>query len=411
MFLYAARQPLLDCEQNLVAYEVLFRNGNFFEEGDAATAASKLVAASQFEKALPDLTAGKPAHVKFSYQSLLRQYPTMIPADQLVIEITDASTPDEHLLKECKALKEAGYNILISGHDLQDWSDFFPYIAMIKLDFSQSSEDDLLKVKDAKATFNHLKLVGANIGTKAQFRFAKTAGFDYFQGQFFSRYEPLESVSEDTNDYSLAELLFEVSNLVLDLQEFTDKVQMDESLKSHILCYSNSSNFHRQSKNTTIEQALARIGKEELIKAVSIIFTAQISAQSAGSKSPELLTISLMRAKFAEELAIAYSNNVTNNIDSSTAFLTGMFSLIDVMLDQPLSSVVEKLKLTEEVSSALLQNQGELASLIEITKYYEKADWLTVELICIELDLTRKDVAQSYKKAVLWCNEQIRLVS
>ena len=400
MFLYAARQPLLDREQNLIAYEIIFRNGNFFEEADAATAASKLVAASQFEKALPDLTAGKPAHVKFSYQSLVRQYPTMIPTDQLVIEITEVTTPDEHLLKECKALKEDGYNIVISGHDLQDWSEYFPYVAMMKLDFSRYCDDDLLCMREAKERHSHLKLIGANIDNTEQFFFAKAAGFDYFQGQFFCQYKPLESVSEDENDYSLAELLFEVSNLIVDSQELIDKVQTDENLKSHILHYSNSSHF--KSKNTTIEQALARLGKEELIKAVSIVFTAQISSQAIGSKSPELLTISLTRAKFAEELAAAYSKKVTNktSVDRSAAFLTGMFSLIDVMLDQPLSVVIEKLKLTEKVSGALLQNQGELASLIEITRSYEKADWLTVELICIELCLTREDVAQSYKKAV-----------
>ncbi len=406
MFLHAARQPILDREQNLIAYEVLFRDGNndFFNEDDGNIATSKLVAASQFEHTLPDLTAGKPGHINFNLKSILKGYPKMIPADQLVIEVVDIEKPGKRLLEECKVLKEEGYKILIDNYVHQSaWLHFFPYVAMIKLDLQQASEADIRIAAKIKAKFHHIKLIGSKIETQAQFNLVKDAGFDYFQGYFFAQLEPIKKTSVDANDYSLAELLFEISNQELDLQKIVDTFQTDVSLTYKLLRYSNSALFNRKVKISSIKQAIVSLGKEELTKFVTILF----AAQSTGTKSTELLAMSLLRAKFCEELALAR----TGSIESSVAFLTGMFSLIDVMLDEPMQNVVEKLKLTGEVSAALLQNQGELAILVGITKSYEVANWSELVSLSEKLSLKFEDIAQCYKRSIRWSNEQMSYIS
>lgn len=409
MFLHAARQPILDREQNLFAYEVLFRKEHFFDETDSAIATSKLVAASQFKQALPELTTGKPGHVKFCIKSLLKHYPTMIPAGLLVIEVIDDAKPDFCLLKECKALSEAGYKILINITDPNSWSEFFPYIDMIKLDFSQVTETDLGKAREIKEKYHQIKLIANKVQTQAQFKLAKAAGFDYFQGSFFTQFQPLQKNSGDESNCNLAELLFEVSSLVLDIQKITDKVQADESSRSNFLCYNSTAIFNFKKKNKIIEQAVGSLSEEELIKVISILF----NAQSNKSKPVELFTMSLMRAKFAKELAIAHSKNVGKNssVNNSAGFLAGLFSLSNVMFDQPLELIVDKLKLTEEVSDALLNNQGVLALILELTKSYESADWQNIDCLSEKLRLSDKDIMQSYKKAVLWCNEQAGFIS
>ena len=50
MYFYAARQPILDRDKNLFAYELLFRDGleNVFPDIDGDEATSRMIAGSQF---------------------------------------------------------------------------------------------------------------------------------------------------------------------------------------------------------------------------------------------------------------------------------------------------------------------------------------------------------------------------
>ena len=406
MFLHAARQPILDWEQNLYAYELLFRNGSddYFSGGDGYTATSKLVASSQFEHSLSDLTAGKLAHINFNLKSILKHYPTMIPAEQVVVEIVEIEKPGRRLLEECKALKAAGYKILLDNYVHQKaWLHFFPYIEMIKLDFQVASEADIRLALKIKEKFSHIKLIGSKIETQKQFQLAKNEGFDYFQGYFFAQLQPIKKKFIDANDYSLAELLFELSNREFDLAKIIDTFQSDVSLTYKLIRYSNSSLFNRKIEISSIKDAVISLGKEELIKFVTILF----AAQSSGKKSSELLAMSLFRAKFSEELALMSGGAV----DSSIAFLTGMFSLIDVMLDEPMQNVVEKLKLASEISIALLHKQGELAKLISISTCYEKGNWSELAEFSENLSLKLEDIVGCYRRAINWSNEQMNIIS
>lgn len=406
MVLQAARQPILDREQKLYAYELLFREGdnNFFGESDGNIATSKLVSASQFEHTLPDLVAGKPAHINFNLESILKRYPTMIPADQVVIEVVDIEKPGKRLLEECKALKAAGYKVLLDNYVHQQvWQHFFPFIEMIKLDLQTSSVEDVRTMVRIKEKFNHIKLIGSKIETQEEFQLVKDAGFDYFQGYFFAELQPIVKKSVEVNDYSLAELLFEISNEDLDLKKIINTFQADVNLTYKLLRYSNSALFKRQVEISSIKQAIISLGKEELTKFVTILF----AAQSSGGKSTELLAMSLLRAKFSEELAIIRAGEQ----DSAVAFLTGLFSLIDVMLDEPMQKIIEKLKLTTDVSGALLLKQGELAQFIAITMSYEKGDWSELEALSESLSLKLEDIAGCYRRAINWSDEQISVIA
>lgn len=406
MFLHAARQPILDRHQSLYAYELLFRNGtdNIFSgvDGDAAT--SKIVATTQFETSLPELTAGKPAHINFNLKSMLKQYPSMIPAEQVVIEVVDIETPGKRLLESCRELHSAGYKILLDDYVHQKlWLHFFPYISMLKIDALKASVLEIRQCVQIKKKYPHIQLIAGKIETADDFELYKNAGFDYFQGYFFAMPQQITEKSVDANEYSLAELLFEISSNDLDLQKIVETFQADVSLAYKLLRYSNSAIFKRQVEISSIKQAIVSLGKEELMKFVTILF----AAQSTGNKPEELLAMSLLRAKFCEELALHRGALPQGD----TAFLTGMFSLIDVMLDESMDALVAKLKLDEEVSAALLREEGALVSFIQVAKSYETGDWPLLEQASDQLALDREAIAQCYHRAVSWSDEQMSFIT
>ena len=106
MYFYAARQPILDRNKELIGYELLFRDGvdNVFPNIDGDEATSRLIEGSQFNFGLEDLTDNKPAYINFTLDTLLKGYPTLLNKDGVVIEILETVQPGKRLLAIVKDL-------------------------------------------------------------------------------------------------------------------------------------------------------------------------------------------------------------------------------------------------------------------------------------------------------------------
>ena len=141
------------------------------------------------------------------------------------------------------------------------------------------------------------------------------------------------------------------------------------------------------------------LGKTELERFVGLLFSAQFS----GDKPQELIRLSMQRAKFCELIA-PYSSQRNN---SSSAFLTGMLSLVDAMLDADLIAVINDLPLSEEIKSALTKKQGWLADCIELCQHFEKGDWQQMEATCERLNIPYTNILEEYETAGVWAEDKL----
>ena len=405
MYFHAARQPILDREKNLFAYELLFRDGvtNAFPDIDGDEATSKIVAASQFDFSMTDFTGDRPAFINFTLETLEKKYPQLIPPEHLVVEILETVKPGKKLLAQCKELKELGYVIALDDYIHQPvWRHFYPLIDIIKIDFLATTLDTINEVIVAIKDFPHIKLLAEKIETHETFQVAMDLGFEYFQGYFFSKPEMIKAKTLTPSQFSLAELLYETSKTDLDLPKIISVFELDVNLSYKLLRYSNSPLFRRRTEISTIKQAIVTLGKVELQKFVSVLFTAQTSS----GKPPELMALSLTRAKFAEGLAI----ECTKIQDTSMAFLTGMLSLIDAILGETMAEVMDKLPLSSEIKDALVKGEGQLAQLINIVKCYETTNWDGASVELKQLAINDAKVPEIYRSSVQWANEQMQFV-
>jgi EAL and modified HD-GYP domain-containing signal transduction protein len=359
-----------------------------------------MVEGSQFSFGLEDFLGDKPGFINFTLDTLLKKYPSMLPKEQVVVEILETVQPGKRLLAECQALKEKCYVLALDDYIHQPvWRHFYPVIDIIKVDFRSTSTDTINQIKHAIAEFPHIQLLAEKVETNEEFQLALDLGFSYFQGYFFSKPEMMQSKALSPAQMTLAELLYETSKSDMDLGKITEVFQRDVHLSYKLLRYSNSAVFKRRAEIETIKQALVVLGQAELKKFLSLLFTAQISSD----KPAELMRMSMTRARFAEGIA-----QLHGKVDTAKAFLTGMMSLMDAILDEPIESVMNKLPLAKEIKDALVERQGVLADYVRLIQFYEQGLWQEASQNIEQLNLPADKVPDAYHTAVQWANEQMK---
>ncbi|NMP32982.1 HDOD domain-containing protein [Thalassotalea sp. M1531] len=406
MYFYAARQPILDKNKNLFAYELLFRDSidNVFPDVDGDEATSKMVEASQFNMGLHEFTGNKPAFINFTLDTLSKGYPTMLTNEEVVVEVLETVKPGKKLLSLCQDLHEKGYTLALDDYEHQSvWAHFYPYIKIIKIDIQETNEEQINEIKQAIANHPHIELLAEKVETHEEYNMAVELGFDYFQGYFFSKPEMVKTKNLSPSQMAMAELLYETSKPELDLSSITSVFERDVTLSYKLLRYANSPIFRRRSEIATIKQALVILGSGELKRFIGLMFAANVNPD----KPTELINMSMTRAKFCELI----SAKVNSPIDASIAFLTGLLSMIDAILDEDIESVLEKLPLAQEIKDPLLTRKGVLAALIKLVELIEHAEWDKTSIVMDKLKVDKEQAIECYNEALAWADEQAQQVT
>jgi EAL and modified HD-GYP domain-containing signal transduction protein len=392
---YVARQPILDRERKLFAYELLFRDSleNIFPNkmnDDQATA--KIIEGLEFNLGLENLTQGTLAFINFTYNSLINGYPLLLDRKQIMIEILETAKPGKKLLAACIDLKEKGYSIALDDYEHNAiWKHFFPYIDIIKLDYSLTSEHQFQDIITALKPYPHVKLLAEKIETYSDFQHALSIGCEYFQGYFFSRPEVIKTVAFNPSQVAVVSLSSEINKHELDIEKITSIFENDVNLSFKLLRYVQSPIFTRKATIETIKQAILVLGGEELKRFISLLFTAQFSL----SKPPELTVMALARGRFCELMV----KKTLPNHSQSSAFLIGSLSLIDAMVDGNIQELMDKLPLHNDIKDAIINRKGESACFLKLCELFEKADPQNIELFCQQIKVDPEQSCRLFQEA------------
>ncbi len=403
MYFYAARQPILDIDKNLYAYELLFRDSldNVFPEIDADEATSKMIEASQFNLGISEFTANKPAFINFTLETISQGYPQMLSTDEVVVEILETVKPGKRLLAACKDLHQKGYTLALDDYKHQNvWAHFYPYISIIKVDVLATSAEEIAEIKAAIKTFPKIKLLAEKVETHQQYQQALAQGFELFQGYFFAKPEMVKSKNLSPSQMAMAELLYESSKPELDLASITSVFERDVTLSYKLLRYVNSAVFMRQTEISSIKQALVTLGSVELKRFIGLMFASSVNPD----KPSQLINLSMARAKFCELV----TPEIKAPINTSIAFLIGLLSMIDAILDEKLEDVLAKLPLADDIKKPLLTGKGVMAAVIKLVELIEKAQWDKTTLVMEKLGLDKEQVIKHYNEALAWADEQTK---
>mgnify|MGYP003650862666 CR=1 FL=1 len=397
---YVARQPILDIDKNLFAYELLLRNSldNFFPKNisdDEATA--KIIDGLEYNLGLESLTQGSLAFINFTHDSLINGYPLLLDKEKIVVEILETAKPTKKLLAACIDLKEKGYSIALDDYEHgSTWKHFFPYVDIIKLDYSLTSEQQFQEIITALSPFPHVKLLAEKIETYSEFQHALSIGCEYFQGYFFSRPEVIQTVAFNPSQVAVVNLMSEINKDDLDIKKITAIFEDEVNLAFKLLRYVQSPIFKRDAAITSIKQAIIVLGFEELKRFICLLFTAQFSI----GKPQELTVMALARGRFCELMVKA----AMPTHSQSSAFLIGLLSLIDAMVDGDIQELMDKLPLHQEMKDAIINRQGESANFLKLCELFEKADWQNIELFCQQIAVDTELSGRLFQEALNWAD-------
>lgn len=392
-FRYATRQPILAADETVIGYKLLFRTdvvSHFSAQSTGSESRDTIDMAMLL--GLDVLCDHRLAFIACNRDLLLDHGLAFLPETRTVAEIERSVEVDAALIDACCGLKNAGYRIALEDFTPDDPRQAIVHLAdYLKVDSTRNGWEETPQVVGPDA-WKHSALLATNLDSRKAFDIARSKGFQLFQGHFFRKPESLRTRSAPTNRLVYLRLLQAVMRPELDWNSVEDLIKSDPTLYLRLLRFINSAVYGLRDEVRSIRQAFTLMGEDELRRWCRL---AGMFEMSKGRPS-ELLLSTLVKARFAELLGARVEHGNTD------LFLLGLLSMMDSVLEIPMSAVIEGLALDDDSTMALLDHKGRLGMLCELIEAVETGTWHLVVEHCLELDINEAFAAESYSSAMAW---------
>ncbi|MGP3778326.1 EAL and HDOD domain-containing protein [Halanaerobium saccharolyticum] len=400
----AARKPVLDSNQEVFAYEIIFKDA--IEGKDFAEASNLFVEEISddiefFENS--NLADGKKVFIHFNTELLQSEVPLRLSKDNLGIEVSENLDLNNNIKNNIENLREKGCLLILDQSQSDPTAnELYNYADIIKIDYQKAAkvEHKSLIEKIKSQSPKEVKFLAQNIDEHQQFKEAKEAGFDYFQGIFFTKADMISDSGTPGYKINYLNVLKELNKEDVDFDEIEKIIKNDISMTFSLLKTINSASYGYNV--SSIKQASALLGVKGL-KKWSLLYL----ISGLKDDKPNILFVNtLTRAKFAESLAEEFKAAEK----SEDLFTMGIFSMMDAFLNRPMSKILEETALTEEIKEALLIREGVMGEILNLVIAFERVKWDQVALIEKKNQLDPKKLYNKYLEAVDFAYETMGIL-
>jgi EAL and modified HD-GYP domain-containing signal transduction protein len=345
-----ARQPIYDSDRD--------RDRLPSADGEAATS-------STITDIGLNLVASHPAFIKISRSFLLDGYAAALPTDRVVFEVRPSVAPDSRVVSAVEALVADGYKICLQGfvHD-EGMLPLLQLAKVVKLDVRELDLGTLREQASLMASHD-VKLVAENVETHEELDFCQELGFDLYQGYFFCKPRIVTERGIQVNDIARLQLVAELQGPDVDFGALQEIISRDVGLSYNLLRFVNSAFFSLPRRVESLRDALVLLGLNNVRR-----WSTLMALASSQDKPHELLVTGLIRARMCELLAEA-----TGEKDKEGYFTTGLFSVVDALMDASMVEVLSSLPLSQEIIGALLNYDGQKGRVLHAVLAYERGDF------------------------------------
>jgi EAL and modified HD-GYP domain-containing signal transduction protein len=367
---FLGRQPILDRHQNTVAYELLFRAG-FTTDAAVAddVAATSSVIAHAFGALGIDAALGPcRGFINFDTGLLMSDVVELLPANRTVVELLETIDIDTAVIDRCRRLRRQGFQLALDDvtHLDAGREQVLPLIDIVKVDIPATPPEQVAQLV-ARLRRPGVQLLAEKVDNQAQADWCRDLGFDLFQGYFFARPVVLAGRRADPAKSLLLKLLQQVLTNA-DNEELLASLKQSPELIYKLMRLVNSVSMGLRSPIQSLAHALVVLGRRQLQRWVQVLLFAH---HGAGDFPSPLLTLAATRGRLMELLS---ERAGFDGVGRDRAFMTGILSLLDVLLGAPMPEVVEPLALPDDVRGALLHRHGRLGHILKVVEALEASD-------------------------------------
>jgi len=393
-----ARQPIYNSKLEIHAYELLFRSNNLRDDaqftcGDKAT--SQVLLNAFGELGLKSICGEHQAYINFT-KNLILELPPFDPS-QFVIEILEDIDVDDTLINALKLAKKKGACLALDDFILNHNSaPLLHMVDIVKIDVLALSKKHIERF--AKAFIPRgITLLAEKIETHEMFDFCKSLGFTLFQGYFLSKPQNIEGQAIPENKAIILKMLKEVQDTNITASKLAETIGQDPQISYKLLKLVNSAAFTRLETCTSLQQAIALLGLNQLKSWVTLIALGNME-----EKPKALHQNSLERAILCQMLGEKIGEHSIYDY-----YTVGLFSLLDAYFDRPLLGIIKSLNLPDYMVKAILNEKGGLGLALHTAKCFQrgKLDELNIEALekhSLDIEL----INELYKQCIIETNSQ-----
>lgn len=397
---FLGRQPILDRNQQLIAYELVYRADG--DQAEAATPESiahslSVVAALLRDVGAEQVLGGKLGFVDVCSQTLGPDSPLIhLEPLRTVLQLRPDRDTDESTLQRLRELRHQGFGLSVQldepglvRHPV------FALATHVKVDLQRVSMQQLpLVARLLTGLGGHRLLVAEKVETREQANACLELGFNCLQGYYFARPELLSGRKLEPGRAAVLQAI----RLLLrnaDVVDVDNALKRDVALSVKLLRYMNSAGMGLATRIDSLKQAISLLGYTKLARWLTLLLA---TADSRDPTAQVLARTAITRGRLIELLGesrfgVAQRDNL---------FIAGTFSLLPAMLMVPMAEAIQDLDLPDMLVEALLHRSGPLAPYLNLAEACEDPSLRGVSVHCSELGIEPRSLNLAQMQAIDW---------
>lgn len=399
--------PLFDENLTVSAYSLYTQKHNYFLnpslQGTGKNDGAGKVEALEVIQSLgmETLSANKEVFVPVGNISIFTDIASQcdVPHNRLVLLLDNSILPEKMYIDRLQELKADGYKLAIRKLEVGQFEAYKQILLLMDYIFLNHNKIDISKAKIYfSKIYPNILLCAVGIADMQTFEKLKAdGGYHFYEGVFFR--VPINKGEHEVSPLKVnyIQLLNMMNSADFELTKAADVIGRDTSLVISLLKMVNRMSIN--SKITSIRHAAAMLGERELKKWL----TAAVAGALYTDKPNEITRLSLLRAKFAENLAPVFELAA----QTSELFLMGLFSVLDVILDMSMKEALDIVKVSENISEALVKHEGKFALPLDFITQYEAGNWQEVSRLMVLHNVNMNQVYDAYLKTLEWYRDLI----
>jgi len=404
--IYLAKQPILDRNKDLVAYELFFRAHDHeesadFESGLAATA--NVIVNAYGHLGIQNVLGQQRGFINVNKELINNDIVNLLPNKHVVLEIDSSEEFDDQFIAKCTELKKTGYQFALDSVVAinENVQRILPIINIAKVDISKLQKDELVNLANQIKRWPVLMLA-EKVEKHELANQCMSLGFEMFQGYFFAKPENITGKRVDPAKLSLLKLL----TLVMDdsdIEKIDKEFKRQPNLSYNLLRMVNSVACGLPQKVNSIKQSIMLLGRKQLQRWIQLLLYTAENSNNDDNMANALLKTAATRGKLMELISAVDRPHDKNH--QERAFMVGILSLLDVVLGIDMQQIIDKLGIPEDMSQALLSREGRLGQTLKLIEANESGEVQEIKSMLKELEfLNLTELTNLELESLGWVN-------